>query len=134
MDSRFRGNDGVGRPRCQTEDGMVGMGGKRTSSRGCGECHNPHEFLKHQERGRPNPHQRHRVLLVHAQAGLPRHLPQDHLGGYVNEFSRRHNARSENTLHQMAGIAYHMSGRRLPYVHPIASEDKPVPSAGRGVF
>ena len=43
MDSRFRGNDGVGvcydgvgRPCRQTEDGMVGMGGKRTSSRAWG--------------------------------------------------------------------------------------------------
>ena len=38
-------NDGVGRLRRQTEDGRVGMGGKRPHRVG-GECHNPHEFLK----------------------------------------------------------------------------------------
>jgi len=33
----------------------------------------------------------------------------------------------------MAGIANRMSVRRLPYAHLIATEDKPVPSAGSDV-
>ena len=57
-----------------------------------------------------------------------------HLARYVNEFAGRHNARSEDTLDQMAGIACRMSGRRLPYAHLIASQDKSVPSAGSDVF
>ena len=42
MDSRFRGNDGMGRSRRQTEDGMVGRGFRRVR----GECLNPLQSLK----------------------------------------------------------------------------------------
>ena len=57
-----------------------------------------------------------------------------HLDRYVNEFAGRHNARSDDTLDQMAGIACRMGGRRLPYADLIAAQDKPLPSAGSDVF
>ncbi len=73
-------------------------------------------------------------MLKRGYHGTCHKMSEKHLGRYVNEFSGRHNARSEDTLNQMAGIACRMSGRRLPYAHLIATRDKPVPSAGSDVF
>ena len=52
----------------------------------------------------------------------------------MNEFAGRHNARSEDTLDQMAGIACRMSGRRLPYAHLIADKCQPAPRVGSEIF
>ena len=73
-------------------------------------------------------------MLKRGYHGTYHKMSEKHLGRYVNEFAGRHNARSEDTLDQMAGIAHRMSGRRLQYAHLIASQDKPVPSAGSDVF
>ena len=73
-------------------------------------------------------------MLKRGYHGTYHKMSAKHLDRYINEFAGRHNARSENTLDQMAGIACRMSGRRLPYAHLIASENKPVPDAGSDVF
>ena len=73
-------------------------------------------------------------MLKRGYHGTYHKMSEKHLGRYVNEFAGRHNARSGDTLNQMAGIACCMSGRRLPYANQMASQDKPVPSAGSDVF
>ena len=73
-------------------------------------------------------------MLKRRYHGTYHKMSAKHLDRYVNEFAGRHNARSEDTLDQMAGIAGRMGGRRLPYADLIASQDKPMPQAGSDVF
>jgi len=46
---------------------------------------------------------------------------------YVNEFPRRHNIRSRDTVDQMADIAPRFVGRRLRLTDLINAPDVPVP-------
>ena len=73
-------------------------------------------------------------MLKRGYHGTYHKMSAKHLDRYVREFAGRHNARSEDTLDQMAGIACRMSGRRLPYAHLIASQGNPAPNAGSDVF
>ncbi len=73
-------------------------------------------------------------MLKRGYHGTYHKMSEKHLGRYVNEFSGRHNARSEDTLDQMAGIAHRMSGRRLPYARLIDSADKAVLRGGSDAF
>ena len=73
-------------------------------------------------------------MLKRGYHGTYHKMSAKHLDRYVNEFAGRHNARSDDTMDQMAGIAHRMSGRRLPYADLIAAQDKPMPQAGSDVF
>ena len=61
------------------------------------------------------------ALLKRGYHGTYHKMSPKHLDRYVNEFAGRHNARSEDTVDQMARIACRMSGRRLSYMSLIAS-------------
>ena len=52
--------------------------------------------------------------------GTYSHWSPKHTGRYLDEFTGRHNARGQDTLDQMAGIAKGMEGRRLRYRELIA--------------
>ena len=73
-------------------------------------------------------------MLKRGYHGTYHKMSRQHLGRYVNEFSGRHNARSEDTLDQMADLAHRMNGRRLPYATLIASKGAAVSQAGSDVF
>ena len=47
--------------------------------------------------------------------GVYHHMSPEHLGRYVGEFEGRHNARSRNTIDQMAGMVRGSEGKRLRY-------------------
>ena len=73
-------------------------------------------------------------MLKRGYHGTYHKMSAKHLDRYVNEFAGRHNARSEDTMDQMAGIACRMSGRRLPYRNLIASTTAAAPAGGSDVF
>ena len=73
-------------------------------------------------------------MLKRGYHGTYHKMSRKHLGRYVNEFSGRHNARSEDTLDQMASIAHRMGGRRLMYRDLIASKDMADLQGGSDVF
>ena len=68
-------------------------------------------------------------MLKRGYHGTYHKMSRQHPGRYVNEFSGRHNARSEDTLDQMLDIACRMGGRRLMYQDLIANKGEAVPEA-----
>ena len=73
-------------------------------------------------------------MLKRGYHGTYHKMSAKHLGRYVNEFAGRHNARSEDTMDQMAGIARGFAGRQLMYRDLIADKGQPVLQAGSDVF
>ena len=47
--------------------------------------------------------------------GVYRHISEDHLHRYINEFAGRHNVRSMDTIEMMGQVAENMMGQRLTY-------------------
>ena len=73
-------------------------------------------------------------MLKRGYHGTYHRMSAKHLDRYVREFAGRHNARTENTTDQMAGIARGFAGRRLMYRDLIADKGQPVLQAGSDVF
>ena len=59
-------------------------------------------------------------LLKRGYYGIYHQMSPKHMDRYVNEFARRHNARTLDTVDQMSAIAWRMLGRRLRYRELIA--------------
>ena len=60
------------------------------------------------------------AMLKRGYVGVYHHMSPEHLDRYVGEFEGRHNARSNNTIDQMAGMVRGAEGKRLNYVDLIA--------------
>ena len=73
-------------------------------------------------------------MLKRGYHGTYHKMSRKHLDRYVNEFAGRHNARSEDTMDQMAGIACRMSGRRLMYRDLTADRGRSGIQASSDVF
>ena len=56
-----------------------------------------------------------RSMLKRGCQGSGRKMPADHLGRYVDEYSRRHNVRIADTLEQIELTMRRMVGKRLRY-------------------
>ena len=73
-------------------------------------------------------------MLKRGYHGTYHEMSAKHLDRYVNEFAGRHNARSEDTMDHMAGVARGFAGRRLMYRDLIADRKHTIPQAGSDVF
>ena len=73
-------------------------------------------------------------MLKRGYHGTYHKMSAKHLDRYVNEFAGRHNARSGDTVDQMAGIARGFAGRRLMYRDLIAGQEHVMPESGNDVF
>ena len=62
------------------------------------------------------------AMLKRGYVGVYHHMSPEHLDRYVGEFERRHNARSSNTIDQMAGMVRGAEGKRLRYADLITHE------------
>lgn len=60
------------------------------------------------------------ALLKRGFHGTYHRMSEKHLARYVNEFSGRHNIRSQDTIEQVRRIAENMEGKQLPYKDLIA--------------
>ena len=60
------------------------------------------------------------AMLKRGYVGVYHHMSPEHLDRYVGEFEGRHNARSSNTIDQMAGMVRGAEGKRLRYADLIA--------------
>lgn len=74
------------------------------------------------------------AMLKRGYHGTYHRMSAKHLGRYVNEFSGRHNVRSDDTIDQMSSVVAGMIGRRLMYRDLTAKPDRPLPAAGSDVF
>ena len=55
------------------------------------------------------------AMLKRGYHGTCHHMSEKHLNRYVNEFSGRHNVRSNDTIDQMSKLVRDMIGGQLPY-------------------
>ena len=55
------------------------------------------------------------AALKRGYQGTFHHFSQQHLQRYINEFSGRHNIRTEDTLDQMTDVVAGFIGKRLTY-------------------
>ena len=62
------------------------------------------------------------AMLKRGYVGVYHHMSPEHLDRYVGEFEGRHNARSSNTIDQMAGMVRGSEGKRLRYADLIDHE------------
>ena len=60
------------------------------------------------------------AMLKRGYVGVYHPMSPDHLDRYVGEFEGRHNARSSNTIDQMAGMLRGAERKRLRYADLIA--------------
>ena len=58
-------------------------------------------------------------MFKRGYVGVYHHMSPEHLDRYVGEFEGRHNARSRNTIDQMAGMVRGSEGKRLRYADLI---------------
>ncbi len=59
-------------------------------------------------------------MLKRGYIGTYHRMSAKHLGRYVDEFAGHHNARNADTADQMAGLAFGLVGKRLPYADLVA--------------
>ena len=81
-------------------------------------CHSVGEYVRGQ--AHTNGIESFWALLKRGYYGTHHHMSKKHLGQYVNEFAGRHNARSLDTMFQMADIVCNMVGKNLKYNDLIA--------------